>query len=195
MDGHPNPKTKTWRGQQYSETRYYVIKWLEQELPKITGKVLNVASGNWPVPKQLLTNPGITSYLTYDKEDYGNSKNSVDMHGDVYNMPPEWTNSWDCVICNQAIECFEKPFAAMDEMYRIIKPGGILLIDGPFNYRWFGDEAWPGQSPKKHRVFDYWRISKDGWEALTSKFSKSTITGFGGTGKHDRFVYCVKAVK
>ena len=38
--------------------------------------------------------------------------------------------------------------------------------DGTFNYRWFGDEAWPGMAANKSRVYDYWRISKDGWEEL-----------------------------
>ena len=170
MDGHPNPKTKTWRGQSYSETRYSTVEWLEKELPKITGDVLNVASGAWPVPKQLLTNSGVKSYVTFDVEFYGDSRNPADVIGDVHDMPKDWNNKWDCVICNQAVECFRNPFVAINEMRRVLKPGGVLLIDGPFNYRWFGDEAWPNKPPKKHRVYDYWRISKDGWEELTKDF-------------------------
>jgi hypothetical protein len=53
MDGHPNPKTKKWKGNLYSETRHAVIEWLSKELPEITGDVLNVAAGNWPIPKRL----------------------------------------------------------------------------------------------------------------------------------------------
>jgi len=194
MDGYPNPKNKKWRGQFYSEARYSVAVWLEKELPHITGSVLNVAAGDWPVPKQLLTNPGVTSYVTYDKKHYGDAKNSVDIHGDIYDMPKEWTDFWDCIICNQAIECFSNPFKAMDEIYRIIKPGGTLLIDGPFNYRWFGDEAWPEKPPKKHRVFDYWRISKDGWEELTKEFSK-VIIEHSGPNIWDAYNFMIKAIK
>ena len=192
MDGHPNKKSKKWNGALYSETRYAVIKWLEKELPNITGDVLNVAAGNWPVPKKLLTNPKLKSYKTYDKQNYGSSKNNVNHYGDIHNMPADWTKKWDCVICNQAIECFENPFKAMDEIYRVLKKGGVLLIDAPFNYRWFGVGSW--DNPKQGAT-DYWRITKDGWKLLTKKFGSVSIEGFGGTGEHDRFVYCIKAVK
>lgn len=192
MDGHPNSKKNKWNGGLYSDTRYAVIGWLSKELPKITGDVLNVAAGNWPVPKKLLTNKRLKSYVTYDKKCYGASNNSVDHYGDVHSMPTKWNNKWDCIICNQAIECFENPFKAMSEMYRVLKPGGVLLIDAPFNYRWFGIGAW--KDPKQGAT-DYWRITKDGWKLLTEKFSSTDIQGFGGTGEHDRFVYCVRAVK
>lgn len=194
MDGHPNPKSKKWRGNMYSETRYAVIKWLEVELPKVTGDVLIVSAGNWPVPKQLLTNKGVKSIKTFDERQYGDTKNGVDFEGDVHNMPAEWTNKWDCIINNQSIECYKNPFKAMDEMHRVLKPGGKLLIDAPFAYRWFGDEAWPGKPKKKNRVYDYWRISKDGWEVLTEKFSKTDID-WAGPNVWDPYVYLVTAIK
>jgi len=178
----------------YSETRYAVIKWLERELPNVTGDVLNVAAGGWPVPKQLLTNPGVKSYATYDQKFYGDSKNPVDNFGDVHSMPKEWTNKWDCVICNQAMECFKNPFKAMSELHRVLKPGGVLFIDSPFNYRWFGEGSFPGKAPKKHRVYDYWRISRDGWELLTEDFSKVTIEE-SGPNIYDPYTYMVKCVK
>lgn len=194
MDGHPIPKSKKWRGQVYSETRYAVIKWLERELPSVTGDVLNIAAGGWPVPKQLLTNPGVKSYVTYDQKFYGDSKNPVSEYGDVHSMPKDWTNKWDCVICNQAMECFSNPFKAISEMYRVLKPGGVLYIDAPFNYRWFGEGSFPGKSPKKHRVYDYWRISRDGWELLTKDFSKVIIED-SGPNKWDPYTYMIKAIK
>ena len=35
MDGNPNPKSKYWRGKDYSETRFAVIQWLEKELHNV----------------------------------------------------------------------------------------------------------------------------------------------------------------
>ena len=128
MDGFPNKKNKIWKGQAYSETRYAVIKWLERELPKVTGDVLNVAAGNWPVPKQLLTNPGLKTYVTFDKKLYGSGKNIVDVYGDVHNMPKEWTNKWDCVLCNQSLQSFENPFVAVEEIRRVLKKGALLFL-------------------------------------------------------------------
>jgi len=194
MDGHPIKKKYKWRGQIYSETRYAVIKWLERELPKVTGDVLNVASGNWDVPKKLLTNPKLGKYTTFDQKWYGDSKNKVDVRGDIHNAPKDWTNKWDCVICNQAIECFENPFKAMDEFYRILKPKGVLYIDAPFNYRFFGEGTFPGAKPKKQPVKDYWRISEDGWRLLTKKFSSVKIER-SGPNKWDPYTYMVTAVK
>lgn len=194
MDGHPKKKTKKWRKQEYSETRYAIIKWLEGELPSVTGDVLNVAAGGWPIPKQLLTNPGLKSYITYDKKFYGDSKNPVNQYGDVHDMPKEWTDKWDCLICNQAIECFRNPFKAMSEMRRVLKPGGVLYIDAPFAYRWFGEGSFPGKKPKKHRVHDYWRITRDGWELLTEDFSKVKIED-SGPNVWDPHTYMVKCIK
>lgn len=194
MDGHPVLKNCKWRGQIYSETRYAVIKWLEIELPKITGDILNVAAGEWPVPKQLLTNPGLGKYVTFDKKVYGDSKNNVDVYGDVHNMPKNWSGMWDCVICNQSLQSFKNPFVVVNEMHRILKKGGVLILDVNFNYRFFGEGTFPGEKPKKHRVFDYWRFTRDGLELLTENFSSVDIKA-SGPNVWDPYTYMVKAIK
>lgn len=191
MDGAPRKKTNNYKGNLYSDTRYAIIKWIEKELPQISGRVINIGAGNWKVPKQLLTTK-ITEYKTFDKKLYGDSKNSVDIYGDIQNMPEEWTNYWDAIICLEVIECVPDLYKAFDEMYRILKPGGVLILSAPFNYRFFGN----GTGFDKHnRVFDYWRITKDGLELLCKRFDKLQIEGFGGTGNYDRFTYCAKAIK
>lgn len=195
MDGYPKKKTKKWRKQMYSETRYAVIKWLEKELPSIKGAVLNVASGGWPIPRQLLDSKKITNYVTFDKKFYGDSKNPVNVYGDVHDMSKDWAGAWDCVICNQSLECFEDPFRAVKEMHRVLKPKGILLIDTPFNYVWFGYGSNPGSLKIKRPVKDYWRITKDGLGLLLKDFSSVDVKGFGGTSENDRYVYCAKAIK
>jgi SAM-dependent methyltransferase len=194
MDGYPTPKSKSYGGQQYSDTRFAVIKWLEQQLPGVSGRVLNVSAGGWSVPRQLLNNSKITQYTTYDLARYGDAKNQVDVVGDVHSMPASWTDTWDCVINNQAIECYENPFKAMSELHRVLKPGGVLLIDAPFNYVWFGRGSNPESLKKKNPVKDYWRITEDGWRLLTKQFSTVDVQGFGGT-VNSRYVYCVRAVK
>lgn len=194
MDGNPVPKSKKWGGQLYSETRFAVIQWLEKELPLITGDVLIVSAGNWPVPKQLLKNPGVKSIKTFDQKSYGATKNNVDFAGDVHQMPADWTNKWDCLVNNQSIECYENPFKAMDEMYRVLKPGGCLLIDAPYNYRWFGTGSWDDPKQNAQGVQDYWRISRNGWELLTKKFKNVNIQ-HSGPNKWDPFCYMIKAVK
>lgn len=194
MDGFPKKKNNKWRGSDYSDTRYAIVKWLERELPSVSGDVLIVSAGNWPVPKQLLNKSKVTSIKTFDKKVYGNSKNSVDFIGDVHSMPKEWTNKWDCIINNQAIECYENPFVAMDEMYRVLKQGGTLLIDAPYAYRWFGQGSWDNPDQNKKPVKDYWRITENGWQLLTKKFKDVKIE-HSGPNKWSPYTYMVKAKK
>lgn len=194
MDGAPNPKTKKWRGQLYSETRYAVIQWLERELPLVIGDVINISAGNWDVPKKLLNMSKVTSYITFDLPTYSGTKNNVNVFGDVHNMPKEWTNKWDYIINSQALECYKDPFKAMGEMYRILKPGGILLLDVPFAYRWFGKGSWYDEKQNKKEVKDYYRFTRDGLELLTKAF-KSVKIDRSGPNKYAPYCYMLKAVK
>jgi hypothetical protein len=194
MDGFPNKKSKNWRGQLYSETRYAVVQWLERELPSVTGDVLIVSAGNWPVPKQLLTNDGVGKIVTCDKRVYGSTKNMVDIYADVHDLPKEWTNKWNCVISNQAMECYENPFQAMDELHRVLKIGGTLYIDSPFAYRWFGSGSWDDPKQNKKNVKDYWRVTYNGWQLLTKDFSNTTIER-SGPNKYAPYAYMIKCIK
>ena len=195
MDGHPNKKSKLYEKNLYSETRYAVIKWLEKELPKVSGDVVNISAGNWPIPKKLLVPEKIKSYKTADLKFYGATKNVVDFYVDVHKLPKDWENKWDCVLNFESLECYENPFVAVGELHRILKPGGLLLLSCPFAYRWFGDGSWADPKQNLKGVKDYWRPTKQGLELLTKAFSKVEVVGFGGTGPHDRFVHCLKAIK
>lgn len=193
MDGNPNPKNKKWRGAQVSETRFYVSKWMEKELPLLSGSVLNIGAGNSDVPKTLLDFKKVGKYTTMDKKWYGDAKNKVDIYGDIQELPKEWTNSWDAVISIEVLECVPNLFKAMEETHRVLKPGGKFLVTCPFNYRFFGSGT--GLGKKKNPVKDYWRVTRDGWEMLFSNFSSVRIEGFGGNGDWDRFCYCIVGTK
>jgi len=195
MDGWPTKKTKIWRGDLVSDNRFYVNKWLERELPLLSGSVVNLGAGGSTLPKRLLNQTKITKYTTFDRKMYGDSKNPVDVYGSIMDMPDDWTGKWDNAICVEVFECLELPHKAIQEIHRILKPGGVVLVTSPFNVGFFGYGSTPDSLKKKNPVKDYWRITKDGWELLMKPFSSIKVEGFGGTGEYDRFNHCVRAVK
>jgi SAM-dependent methyltransferase len=195
MDGFPNKKQKPYKGELVSDNRFYVNTWLERELPLLSGKVVNIGAGGSLLPKKLLDHSKVTKYTTFDRKMYGDSKNPVDVYGDVEKMPADWTGAWDAAIMVEVMECVPNPFNAVKELHRILKPGGVILITSPFNVSWFGYGSTPDSLKKKNHVKDYWRITKDGWNLLMSSFNTIKVEGFGGTGEYDRFNYCIKGVK
>jgi ubiquinone/menaquinone biosynthesis C-methylase UbiE len=53
---------------------------------------------------------------------------SVDFrHGDVAAMPFA-EDSFDAIVCEAAFKNFARPVAALDEMYRVLRPGGTATV-------------------------------------------------------------------
>jgi SAM-dependent methyltransferase len=72
-------------------------------------------------------------------------------------------SSFDLVVCTEVLEHTLNPFAAVAEIFRILKPGGYLLASAPFNFRIHGP------------LPDCWRFSEHGWRSLTSSFEDVEI--------------------
>jgi ubiquinone/menaquinone biosynthesis C-methylase UbiE len=65
--------------------------------------------------------------------------------------------SWDHIIMTQVIEHIPNIFDLSNEIYRILKPNGFLIIDCPWSYPYHAEPPSFG---------DYWRITKDGFRVL-----------------------------
>lgn len=193
MDGYKKSKNNIWRGQHYSDTRYAVIKWLEKELPHVSGEVLNLCAGNWQVPKQMLNFKNIIRYVTFDQKTYSESTNDVNVIGNAHNLPFH-NNEFDCVICNQSLECLENPFRVLDEVYRILKNHGVFLCDTPYNVSWFGYGSTPESLKTKYKVNDFWRITPQGMHLLCKRF-KDVIIETSGPNTWDPYCVMTKAIK
>ena len=110
--------------------------WLREHLSKVTYTVMD------PVP------------------DY-----KPDIVGDIHDIPLPNENV-NAIICLAVLEHVKNPIRAMDEMYRVLKPGGKLLIYVPFLYYY---HAHPGYYP------DYWRFTYDTLKMFAEPFSHSEI--------------------
>ena len=59
-----------------------------------------------------------------------NSGSTIFMQGSVYKLPFE-DNTFDLVICSEVLEHLEDYHAAIDEIYRVLKPEGKFLPSVP----------------------------------------------------------------
>jgi SAM-dependent methyltransferase len=97
-------------------------------------------------------------YLTF-------GENGEDRHGDLLALPfPD--NSMDGVVLTEVLEHCIDPQGAINQVRRVLKPGGLLLVTSPF--------CWPTHQTEDYK--DYWRFARQGWELLLSAFVDVTIT-------------------
>lgn len=89
----------------------------------ITGKTLDVGAGEGGRYKGLFP---CTEYITMDVD-----KNAgVDIVGRAEKIPLA-DASVDSIVCTQVMEHLNLPFDAVKEFYRILKPGGHILVTAP----------------------------------------------------------------
>ena len=72
-------------------------------------------------------------------------------------------NKFDVIFIYEVLEHVDKPFEASNELFRVLKPGGTLLLSTPFI---FGIHDGP---------YDYWRFTKYGLKNLFYKFREIEI--------------------
>lgn len=70
---------------------------------------------------------------------------------------------YDAIFCTEVLEHVNQPFKAIAEIYRLLKPGGLLVASSPFNFRIHGP------------LPDNWRFSEHGWRVLLADFDNVEI--------------------
>lgn len=120
--------------------------------PLTSPLVLDVATGTARLPIALLETPvfqgrivGIDlsrQMLTQAAEKLGDQLNRVSLiWGPAENLPfPD--DVFDVVTCLESLEFMENPEKALEEMVRVLRPGGILLISNRINTRWMPGRLW-----------------------------------------------------
>lgn len=91
---------------------------------------------------------------------------------------------FDYVVCTEVLEHTLDPFGAANELWRILRPGGLLFVSVPFNFRIHGP------------LPDCWRFTEHGLRALLRRFE---IIELQSVETPDRFLmpvhYTVVAAK
>ncbi len=119
-------------------------RWLSSILSELPegSRILDAGAGE-------LRNRPLCSHLNYVSQDFGqftgnnpkapglgNQKkwdtSSVDIISDITNIP-EPDESFDAILCSEVFEHIPNPIAALQELSRLLKPCGSLILTAPFN--------------------------------------------------------------
>ena len=95
-------------------------------------------------------------YIKQDFQDY--DPPCIDVICDICDMGPIEDNSIGSVLLLESLEHIEQPQKALDEIFRVLKPNGLLVLTTVMA---LGIHRYPK---------DYWRFCPDGIELLMKRF-------------------------
>ena len=129
------------------------------------GRVLDIGCGNKPYERFFTNN--LLEYIGCDVVQ--SDQNRVDIICEANNIPVE-DNYFDTVFSTQVIEHVADHNGLLSEAYRVLKPGGKLIISGPMYW------------PLHEEPHDYFRFTKYGFSYLLKKheFNEIAIEPCGG---------------
>jgi SAM-dependent methyltransferase len=98
-----------------------------------------------------------------------------DIKGDLLDMPLA-DNSVDGFVLTEVLEHCTDPKRALCEVWRVLKPNGLLLVTSPF--------MWPEHDTQNYR--DYWRFTRQGWLMLLDRYTdiRMVTCAFTDEGKN-----------
>jgi SAM-dependent methyltransferase len=117
---------------------------LRQTAPYVKGRTLDVGCGRKPYQKTFFS--GASEYIGCD---YLSDRSCPDVICSALELTfPD--NSFDTVVSTEVLEHVPDPQRALREMFRVVKPGGFVIVSTPL--------YWP-----RHEVpYDFFRYPYDG---------------------------------
>jgi len=131
-------------------TRRPQLAFLEQH--KTEDKILDIGAGFSPPYKHLFPNRV--------RVDVDKNKNP-DIIGSIYNLPFE-DNSQNTILCSEVFEHLIDPQAAADELHRVLRPEGKVLLTTRFMYPLHGipNDYWRFTPYTLQNIFKRWDIEQ-----------------------------------
>lgn len=124
--------------------------------------------GSFQVPEQMKFGdlrdlfPG-REYVGCDMREGPGVDKILNLHG--LDLPDD---SVGFVFCLDTLEHVEYPGKAMEEIHRVLKPGGIVIITSVMNF------------PIHEYPYDYWRFTPEAFKSILKPFANAFV-GFQGT--------------
>lgn len=128
---------------------------------RVTGDVLVLGAGMTDYREMF---PNAKSVVNSDVELFGPH---IDMCLNAHALSLE-EDRYDYVVAFEVFEHLHDPKQACNEIYRVLKKGGVFLMTIPFMFRIHGDPL------------DYTRFTNDGLATLLSRFANIDIIPYGG---------------
>lgn len=113
--------------------RKAILRALKENFPSLTGALLDVGCGKMPYKSIILQNTTVTTYTGLDIENALVYDAAVrpDYTWDGVTMPLS-DAAYDCALGTEVLEhCFD-PEILLNEVYRVLKPGGVFFFTVPF---------------------------------------------------------------
>lgn len=124
-----------------------------------TIKVLDIAPAQYDGAAKWFTKAQVE---TVDIDYKANATYTADITKNNQNFM--YSGTYSVVICTEVLEHTKNPFAAVAEIYRLLRVGGIAVVTTPFNFRIHGPAP------------DCWRFTRQGLEVLFSEFEILELT-------------------
>jgi len=156
--------------------RYYIENFLQQNAALIKGRTLEIGDNHYT------TTYGGPKVQQSDVLHVDDSNAAATIIGDLSNAPHLADNSFDCIILTQTLQFIYDFKGALHTCYRILKPGGCLLLTAP------------GITPIDHGEWKkswYWSFTKVAMIKLMQECfpGKVTVENFGNIFVATAFLY------
>jgi SAM-dependent methyltransferase len=92
------------------------------------GRLLDVGCGEKPY--RAIFAPFVTEHVGLDHAGTQHACDAIDLYGYADAIPAE-AMSFDTVLCTAVLEHVEEPARAIEEMHRVLRPGGVLILTAP----------------------------------------------------------------
>lgn len=158
------PYVKPWHFQWLATKELY--RDLKTVLPTLKGNIIDVGCGEKPYIN-FLSRDKVNKYIGIDVYD-GSNVDIVVQDGETW---PVETECYDVVLCTQVLEHVNKPEFFVNEIERVLKVGGVLILTVPFIYNEHG-------TPYDFRRFTVFGAKN----LLENKFHIKNIYKQGGIG-------------